>query len=70
MRISKELAKGSRCHTVKITTTYWKTNPDWYDYDENDEPYLTEKAPPEAHESFRLNMEKIKKTEKTGIIYN
>lgn len=54
---------------MKITTTYWKKNPDWYDYDENDEPYLTEKAPPEAHESFRLNMEKIKRTEKTGIIY-
>ena len=54
---------------MKITTTYWMKNPDWYDYDENDEPYLTEKAPPEAHESFRLNMEKIKRTEKTGIIF-
>lgn len=54
---------------MKITTTYWKKNPDWYDYDENDEPYLTEKAPPEAHESFRLNMEKIKRNEETGIIY-
>ena len=22
----------------------WSTDPDWYDYDENDEPYLTENA--------------------------
>lgn len=55
---------------MRITTTYWKTNPDWYDYDENEEPYLTEKATPEAHESFRLCMEKLKKSIETGIIYD
>ena len=33
---------------------YWRKNPDWYDYDENDEPYLTDMAPAEAHESFQI----------------
>ena len=29
---------------------YWKTNPDWYNYTDDEEPvpYLTEAAPPEA----------------------
>lgn len=49
---------------------FWKTNPEWYDYDENGEPYLTEKAPPEAHESFKLNMERLEKSKTTGILYN
>ena len=32
---------------------YWKTNPEWYDYDNNEQPYLTEKAPEKAQESFK-----------------
>lgn len=32
----------------------WKHNPEWYDYDENDEPYLTDKATEEAKESFEI----------------
>lgn len=32
----------------------WRSNPDWYDYDENEEPYLTDKAPEEAKESFEI----------------
>lgn len=32
--------------------TFFKRNPEWYYYDENDSPHLTEKAPPEAVESY------------------
>lgn len=32
----------------------WRSNPEWYDYDENEEPYLTDKAPEEAKESFEI----------------
>ena len=32
--------------------TFFKRNPEWYYYDENDYPHLTEKAPPEAVESY------------------
>lgn len=46
---------------------FWKSNHEWYDYDENDEPYLTEKAPPEARESFEKLMEFLKEEEQTGI---
>lgn len=46
---------------------FWKSNPEWYDYDENDEPYLTEKASPEARESFEKFMELLKEEERTGI---
>lgn len=31
---------------------YWNSNPDWYDFDENDQPYLTDKAPEMARKSF------------------
>ena len=33
---------------------YWKNDPDWYDYDENGNPYLTDKAPEDAKKSFEL----------------
>lgn len=46
---------------------YWKTNPDWYDYDENEQPYLTEKAPEEAKESFKKYQELIEKQQKTQV---
>lgn len=36
--------------------SYWKSNHEWYDYDENENPYLTEKAPPEARGSFVRNI--------------
>lgn len=47
----------------------WKDDPEWYDYDENDEPYLTEKAPPEAHESFKKCMELRERCKREGIVY-
>ena len=33
---------------------YWRSNPEWYDYADDDEgnPYLTDKAPEEAKISF------------------
>lgn len=33
---------------------YWRSNPEWYDYANDDEgdPYLTDKAPEEAKISF------------------
>ena len=42
---------------------YWKTNPEWYDYtdDEDAVPYLTEAAPPEARESFARYLEEKKR---------
>lgn len=49
---------------------FWKSNPEWYYYDKNDEPHLTEKAPPEAKESFKKAMAELKRSQKTGIIYN
>ena len=42
---------------------YWMTNFEWYDYDENEKPYLTDKAPEKAKESFRNYLE-LKKAEK------
>lgn len=53
-----------------FTTCFWRSNPDWYDYDENDEPYLTVLAPPEAQASFKMSMDKLKKSIETGIIYD
>ena len=43
---------------------FWGTNPDWYDYDENEQPYLTDKATEEARESFKRYMELIERQKK------
>ena len=40
---------------------FWSTNPDWYDYDENEQPYLTDKAPEEAKKSFEQYLMLIKR---------
>ncbi|MCF2652113.1 hypothetical protein [Anaeromassilibacillus senegalensis] len=32
----------------------WMNNDEWFDYDENDFPYLTDKAPEEARKSFEI----------------
>lgn len=41
---------------------YWMTNPDWYDYpdDDNAVAFLTEKAPVEARESYERYLEQKK----------
>lgn len=46
---------------------YWMTDPDWYDYDDNDKPYLTDKAPEKAQESFQRYLELKQIEEKSGI---
>ncbi len=46
---------------------YWKTNPDWYDYDENEKPYLTDKAPEEAKESFQNYLELIERQKEAQV---
>ena len=43
----------------------WSSDPNWYDFDENDEPYLTENAPDEAKESFKAYLELSKRKENT-----
>jgi hypothetical protein len=42
---------------------YWMTNSDWYDYDENETPFLTDKAPEKARIAFEKYLE-LKKQEK------
>ena len=44
---------------------YWKTNPEWYDYDDAEKPYLTEKATDEAKESFKNYIKLIERQNKT-----
>lgn len=46
---------------------FWKTNPDWYDYDENEQPYLTESAPEEAKESFENYLELIERQKDSSV---
>ncbi len=46
---------------------FWGTNPDWYDYDENEQPYLTDAAPEKARESFKNYLELKEKEKKSGI---
>lgn len=51
---------------MKAVDLYWSENPEWYDYtdDENAEPFLTEKAPPEAVESFKRFLKQTKEMKK------
>ena len=46
---------------------FWATNPEWYDYDEKEEPYLTEKAPEEAKGSFKKYLDVKKREKETGV---
>lgn len=46
---------------------FWGTNPEWYDYDENEQPYLTEEAPDEAKKSFAEYLEIVKKQKTTSV---
>ena len=59
-------------HIEKLT--YWKSNPEWYDYDneddENDMGHPTDKAPPEAIESYNYAMAWREKCQRDGVVYN
>ena len=61
------LLKGEK-HFVRSLDLYWKTNPDWYDYTDDEDPdakpFLTDKAPPEAVESFKRYLEQKKEMKK------
>ena len=46
---------------------HWKTNPEWYDYDENEKPYLTDKVPKEARESFEKYLDLKEREKETGL---
>ena len=47
----------------------WMDNPEWFEFDEHDNPYLTEVAPQEAIDSFNACMEQRRLHEETGIFY-
>ncbi len=49
---------------------YWFTNSEWYDYDKNGKPYLTENAPQKAKESFKryTELKELEKKTKVKII--
>lgn len=48
--------------------TFFESNPDWVWYDENEVPHLTDKAPPEAVESYNFWKERYDKSVKDEII--
>ena len=52
---------------------YFMSNPDWYYYESEDDdedniPLLTEKAPPEAVESYKLWESRYALQKETGIL--
>ncbi len=55
-------------HAEKMT--YFQSNPEWVWYDDDDIPHLTDKATPEAIESYNYWKEKYDESQKTGIIYD
>lgn len=55
-------------HIKKIT--FFKSNPEWVWYDENELPHLTDKAPPEAVESYNYWKKWYEKSKRDGIIYD
>ena len=48
---------------------FFKSNPEWYWYDESGMPHLTEKAPPEAVESYNYWKRHDEARKNGGIIY-
>lgn len=54
-------------HVIKMT--FYKSNPEWVWYDEDEMPHMTDKAPPEAIESYEYWKKKHDETQRTGIIY-
>lgn len=45
---------------------YWMTNSEWYDYDEDEKPYLTDKAPEKAKISFKKYLDLKERERKSG----
>ena len=55
-------------HAKKMT--YFESNPEWVWYDEDDIPYLTDKATPEAIASYNYWKSRFEESQRTGIIYD
>ena len=53
-----------------VKSTFFESNPEWVWYDEDDIPHLTDKAPPEAVESYNFWKERYERSLKDGIIRN
>ena len=53
-----------------IKATFFESNPEWVWYDEEEIPHLTDKAPPEAVESYNFWKARFEKSKETGIIYD
>ena len=49
-------------------SVFFMTNPEWVWYDEDEMPHLTDKAPPEAVESYNYWKAKYEQSLKDGII--
>ncbi|MFR8011662.1 MAG: hypothetical protein ACLU8W_07890 [Clostridia bacterium] len=49
--------------------TFFESNPEWVWYDEDEIPHLTEKAPPEAVESYEYWKKWREKSQREGVIY-
>ena len=55
-------------HIEKMT--YFQSNPEWVWYDDDDMPHLTDKATPEAIESYNYWKARYEESQRTGIIYD
>ena len=53
--------------TASKETLYWESNPEWYRINEKGDYELTEKAPPQAVESFKLFCKPRKETKNPNI---
>ena len=51
---------------MTVIESYWASNKEWYRIDEKGKPYLTDKATPEAIESFKKYKQQL--IEKKDVI--
>lgn len=49
---------------TKFLNTYWQTNKEWYDLDENLDVYVKDDTPEEAKESFKRFLKEKEQAEK------
>ena len=48
---------------MKKVDLYWKTNHDWWEYDDNLIPIMKESAPPEAKASYQRYLKQVNDSE-------
>ncbi len=51
-----------------VKTVFFMSNPEWYDIDDDYMPHLTDKAPPEAVESFNYWKARFEEEQRTGVV--